>query len=97
MARRLFDVGTSLGHKMSVLDIGGGFPGYNSAVGLSFSQVAEAVNAALLEHFSDPACAGVRVIAEPGRYFAASVFSLVTNIIDKRIVDASLVTSDCKY
>lgn len=93
-ARRLFSVGASLGHNMVVLDIGGGFPGYSDATGPSFAQVAEAVSSALLKYFSDAACANVRIIAEPGRYFAASVFSLITNIIDKRIVDASLVTSD---
>lgn len=27
-ARRLFDIGRDLGHKMDVLDLGGGYPGY---------------------------------------------------------------------
>ena len=33
-----------------------------------------------------PACSGVRVIAEPGRYFAASAFSLAVNVIGRRTV-----------
>lgn len=91
LSRRIFDMGCALGFDMCILDIGGGFPGYSATVGPSFVQVAKAVNDALDEFFSD---SNVRVIAEPGRYFAASAFSLVTNIIDKRAVDASLVTND---
>jgi len=36
---------------------------------------------------------GVRIIAEPGRYFAASAFTLAVNIIAKRTVTASDSTS----
>lgn len=94
LARRLFDVGCSLGHEMSILDIGGGFPGYLTSAGPSFPQVARAINLALDEFFPDNTHGGLRVIAEPGRYFAASTFSLITNIIDKRAVDASFVTNN---
>ena len=30
MAREIFDIGTREGFEMNLLDIGGGFPGYNS-------------------------------------------------------------------
>lgn len=36
---------------------------------------------------------GVRVIAEPGRYFAASAFTLAVNIIAKRTISSSDSTS----
>jgi diaminopimelate decarboxylase len=36
----------------------------------------------------------LRIIATPGRFFAASVYSLVTNIIDRRTVDASEITEN---
>jgi len=36
---------------------------------------------------------GVRIIAEPGRYFAASAFTLAVNIIAKRTVTSSDSTS----
>ena len=36
---------------------------------------------------------GVRIIAEPGRYFAASAFTLAVNIIAKRTISASDSTS----
>lgn len=51
-------------------------------------QLAQAINVALEEHF--PETSGVRIIAEPGRYFAASVFTLCTNIIAKRVVSETL-------
>lgn len=91
LSRRIFDMGCALGFDMCILDIGGGFPGYSTPGGPSFVQVAKAVNDALDEFFPDGT---VRIIAEPGRYFAASAFSLITSIIDKRAVDASLVTND---
>jgi len=40
-----------------------------------------------------PEQTGVRIIAEPGRYFAASAFTLAVNIIAKRTVTASDSTS----
>jgi len=36
---------------------------------------------------------GVRIIAEPGRYFAASAFTLAVNIIAKRTISSSDSTS----
>ena len=42
------------------------------------------MNESLDEHFP-PEC-GVKIIAEPGRYFVASAFTLCTNIIAKRDV-----------
>ncbi|VDM40638.1 unnamed protein product [Toxocara canis] len=93
-ARRLFGVGTALGHDMCILDIGGGFPCGSPVRGPSFPQVAASISASLDEYFPESSFGHVRVVAEPGRYFAASVFSLVTNIIDKRAVDASFVTND---
>lgn len=50
-----------------------------------FHQVAQELNRALDIHF--PASSGVRIIAEPGRYFVTSAFTLTVNIIAKRIVD----------
>uniref|UniRef100_A0A915C3B4 Ornithine decarboxylase n=1 Tax=Parascaris univalens TaxID=6257 RepID=A0A915C3B4_PARUN len=93
-ACRLFGVAASLGHDLCVLDIGGGFPCGSLTRGPSFSQVAAAISASLDEYFPESSFSHVRIIAEPGRYFAASVFSLITNIIDKRAVDASVVTND---
>ena len=45
-------------------------------------QIAGAVNEALAKHFSDE---GISVIAEPGTFFVKSAFTLVVNIIARRI------------
>ncbi|KAL3868365.1 hypothetical protein ACJMK2_041179 [Sinanodonta woodiana] len=47
--------------------------------------IAEIVNEALDLHF--PADEGVRIIGEPGRYVVTSAFTLVANIISKRVKD----------
>lgn len=45
-------------------------------------QIAHTINDSLAEHF--PEESGVRVIAEPGRFFVASAFTLYTTVIAKR-------------
>ena len=46
-----------------------------------------------------PESSGVRIIAEPGRYFVASAFTLATNVIAKRTVPRDMVNvgDDSKY
>lgn len=82
-AREVFDIGVDMGFNMELLDIGGGFPGQKSAP-ISFLEIAQVVNMALDKYF--PANEGVSIIAEPGRYFVASAFTLGVNIIAKRVV-----------
>eukprot|EP00898_Chlorokybus_atmophyticus_P000818 jgi/Chlat1/1737/Chrsp13S02157 len=83
-ARHVFELTEQLGlPQMTVLDIGGGFSGGGIAGGLSFADVAHAINAALNLHF--PASSGVRVIAEPGRFFAESAAALASNIFGTRV------------
>lgn len=79
--RQVFDIATEIGFSMDLLDIGGGFPGSKGPY-ISFEEIANVVNQSLDEHFP-PDC-GVKIIAEPGRYFVASAFTLCTNIIAKR-------------
>ena len=47
-------------------------------------QIASALRRALDTSF--PVQMGVRIIAEPGRYFVTSAFSLASNVIAKRTV-----------
>lgn len=82
-ARDVMDMGTEIGFDMKVLDIGGGFPGQDS-VQLKFEEVATVIKESLEKYF--PPEANVRVIAEPGRYFVASAFTLVVNVTAKRMV-----------
>jgi len=88
-AKYVFDLGRQLGFKMNFLDIGGGFPG-TSVTKVRFEETSKAVNEALDIHFPAVDAMGndnqLTIIAEPGRYYVASAFTLATNIIAKRSV-----------
>ncbi|GFR47866.1 hypothetical protein Agub_g9675, partial [Astrephomene gubernaculifera] len=85
-ARKVFDQATALGYHMELLDIGGGFTGrFDSAGNVMFGDIARTINAALAQHFSPGGPMGhVRVIAEPGRYFAETSSTLLTVVIGQR-------------
>lgn len=79
-ARQLFDFALENGFEFHFLDIGGGFPGDNDT---SIEPVAELINKHLAIHFPTN---DVTVIAEPGRFFVASAYTLATRIHSKRNV-----------
>ena len=81
-ARDAFDLATAMGFSMRVLDLGGGYSG-NLTEGITMAKVAASLNAALDHHF--PASSGVKIIAEPGRYFAEPCMTLHTRIFGKRV------------
>lgn len=72
-----FSVGKELGYDFNLLDIGGGFGGDN------FVQIARIVRP-VLERLFPRDTSGVRIIAEPGRYFVSEAFEMATNIIARR-------------
>ncbi|XP_049596109.1 ornithine decarboxylase [Syngnathus scovelli] len=82
-ARCVFDIGHDLGFCMNLLDIGGGFPGSEDTE-LKFEEITAVINPALDKYF--PADTGVRIIAEPGRFYVASAYTLVVNIIAKKVL-----------
>ncbi|KAJ8333065.1 hypothetical protein SKAU_G00419610 [Synaphobranchus kaupii] len=82
-SRCVFDMGTELGYNMTLLDIGGGFPGSDDSR-LKFEEFTAVINPALDKYF--PADSEVRVIAEPGRYYVSSAYTLAVNIISKKVV-----------
>jgi len=76
-AKSVFETAENLGIKLSVLDIGGGFPGDDDdEVYFGFEQVAQAISKKLDESFPKD----IRIIAEPGRYFVAACCTLVTKV-----------------
>ncbi|XP_039466669.1 ornithine decarboxylase-like isoform X1 [Oreochromis aureus] len=82
-ARCVFDVASFLGFQMRLLDIGGGF----SKIGdfqEKFEEFSQVINGSLDEFF--PPVSGLEVIAEPGRYYVESAFTLAVNVIAKRVV-----------
>ncbi|KAK2724254.1 ornithine decarboxylase-like [Artemia franciscana] len=80
-AKDLFEYAATLGFQMNLLDLGGGYSGNR---GSSVDDVAKIVNAAIDEFF--PETSGVQIIAEPGRYYVASAFTLATRIHGRREV-----------
>lgn len=66
---------------MSLLDIGGGFPGDDTGA-VTFEQIAQQVNPTLDNLFPK----SIDVIAEPGRFFSHSCGSLATKVISRRFV-----------
>jgi len=88
-AHKVFAQGHSLGFNMTLLDVGGGFPGTEKEemTSINLEGFAPILNKALDTYF--PPESNIKVIAEPGRYFAAPVFTLVTNIISLRVTAGS--------
>lgn len=80
-AREVFDLASNQYglQNMRILDIGGGFQLE------SFDEATAVLNTALEEYF--PVECGVDIIAEPGRFFAASPFTLACHVIAKRAHD----------
>lgn len=86
-ARDVFSEGEELGFKFTLLDIGGGFPGLSgvqNGVNIEFEEIANVINYAYDEYFRE--YSDLQLIAEPGRYFTAGAFSLITNITSRRTI-----------
>ncbi|XP_072880491.1 ornithine decarboxylase-like [Hemitrygon akajei] len=90
-SRMVFDIGMSLGFHMNLLDIGGGFPGSEDDK-ITFEEIAAVINRALDLHF--PEASGVKIIAEPGRYYVMSSVTMAVNIIGRRITIDSTNSND---
>merc|ERR1719261_1822270 len=75
-AEAVMAAGAALGFSMQLLDIGGGFPG-NDDVDIPFAVMAAEIRSALENLDSS----NVRVIAEPGRFFAQSCATLCSEVI----------------
>ncbi|CAM1507923.1 Fc.00g047710.m01.CDS01 [Cosmosporella sp. VM-42] len=78
-AHLVFQQGRELGFDMHTLDVGGGFSGD------TFEAMATVLGASLEEFF--PPHSGVEIIAEPGRYYVATAFTIACNIIARRTVE----------
>ncbi|KAL2021470.1 hypothetical protein VTK56DRAFT_7103 [Thermocarpiscus australiensis] len=84
----VFEQAASYGFRLKTLDVGGGFCSDSS-----FEKMASVLRAALDLYF--PAHAGINLIAEPGRFYASSAFTLACNVIARRTIqDASAASDD---
>lgn len=76
-ARSIFDQAIALGFNPHTLDVGGGF------VSETFNDMAAVLSAAVDAHFPP----SIRIIAEPGRYYTSSAFTIACNVIARRTVE----------
>uniref|UniRef100_A0A8C6T0D2 ornithine decarboxylase n=1 Tax=Neogobius melanostomus TaxID=47308 RepID=A0A8C6T0D2_9GOBI len=83
-AHHVFEQARLIGFHLDLLDIGGGFSGHGLEMVL---------NSKALDEFF-PADSGVRVIAEPGRYFVDSAFTLALNVFARKKVWNMLMSAD---
>ena len=75
-ARMVFDMGKNAGYNFSFLDVGGGFEDP------TFEATASVLSDAIKYHFPDRS--GLRIIAEPGRFYVSNAFQLATHVIARR-------------
>ncbi|KAI0977139.1 ornithine decarboxylase [Xylaria arbuscula] len=85
-ADAVFKQGYAHGFEMKTLDVGGGFSGD------SFETMAHVLREALDEYFP----AHINIIAEPGRYYVSSAFTIACNIIARRTIE-NPVTGETSY
>lgn len=81
------DIAKKMGINISVIDIGGGFPGIDREI--KFEDISKRINDGINDFFLTELDNGsIQFIAEPGRYFAESSHTLVLNVIGKKnIID----------
>jgi len=85
-SRAVFDLATRLGlPPMRVVDIGGGFPGFDGDSSITFADIVGVVRPRIDELFD----ASVDVMAEPGRYLVTSAYSLATQVLSRRFARGS--------
>jgi len=78
-AREMFYEAEKHGLKLTLLDIGGGFPGDNEGT-ITFSEIASAIAPVIDSLFPSD----IHVIAEPGRFFCSSTTTVALQIYAKR-------------
>jgi ornithine decarboxylase len=89
LARKTFDIAETFGYNFKLLDIGGGFPG-NKPEGLQFSEIARVLRPALDELFDS----SITIIAEPGRYFVSTAYTLAVNVTSRRVIGRDTIITD---
>jgi ornithine decarboxylase len=83
--RKAYDIASKIGINISLIDIGGGFPGIDRDI--KFEDTAKRINDGMIDFFNEELEKGsIQFIAEPGRYFAESSHTLVLNVIGKKNV-----------
>ena len=77
-ARSAFDMGREAGYSFKLLDVGGGFEDE------TFEAYAKVLWRAIEQYFPKREEEGLKIIAEPGRFYVSKAFHLAANIIARR-------------
>ena len=83
MAAAVMKESRSRGHEIKILDIGGGFPAHYNKHVRPFGQLARKINAEIGRLFPQD----IEILAEPGRFLAATAATSVARIIGKAVRD----------
>jgi ornithine decarboxylase len=86
IAAQILNAARAKGHKINIVDIGGGFPVPYDARVPEFAKLAEAINAECTRLFPDD----IELIAEPGRFIVATAAVLVSQIVGKARRDGKI-------
>lgn len=79
----VFQLAQDAGYTFTLLDLGGGFPGVDGGI-VSFEEIAHVLTDVLDTYF--PSGGGVRIIAEPGRYYVTTSHHLAVSVIGRRVL-----------
>ena len=83
--REATDIANQMDMSISMIDIGGGFPGLDRNI--KFEDIANSISKGIHDFFRDELANGsIQFISEPGRYFAEKTHTLVLNVIGKKKV-----------
>ena len=86
-AHEVFQQAALHGFDLTCLDVGGGF-----CSDASFEEMAGVLRSALDEYF--PVHRGVSLIAEPGRFYVSTAFTIACNIIARRTIEDPTASVD---
>lgn len=96
-ARDVFALATEHGFDPNVLDMGGGFPGLDNDGDVSFASIAETISTELGHFFPTSDFPGLKVIAEPGRFFACTTCTLITKVMARMKIETDNEKTSFRY
>jgi ornithine decarboxylase len=82
----IFNDARRKGHKLNLVDIGGGFPVPYDAQAPRFEKLAKVLNEEITRLFPED----IEILAEPGRFMVATAATLVTEIVGKARRDGKI-------
>jgi ornithine decarboxylase len=86
LSASIFKESESRGHKIKILDIGGGFPVRYNNKAKSFKILAKKLNSEIERLFPKD----IEILAEPGRFMIANAATLVAKVIGKAVRDGKV-------